>query len=633
MCGIAGIAGADDTAAAQTAVQRMTDALSRRGPDSDGVACYSVAFLGHRRLAIFDLSPAGHQPMASDERDVAIVFNGAIYNFRELRDELRSAGYTFRSNTDTEVLIQGYRAWGIDRLVNRLRGMFAFGLWDDRSRTLFLVRDRLGVKPLLYSRRGNTIAFASTPRALRAGGWAGDVDAQAVAEFLEYGYVTEERAIYEGVSKVLPASIVEWSSNGRISTRRYWSPPEPTQANVRFDDAVARTEELLLAAVETRLHADVPVGALLSGGIDSALVCWAIAKLGADLTAFTVSTPGHADDEADDARATAEELGLRQQVLPLSEVDFDSVRRLTAAYAEPFACESALGMLRVSEAVAGSGTKVLLTGDGGDDVFLGYPRHRHLLTVERIARVMPSVATPLWRAARSVIPKVGALRRGVHFVDYVTGGLPAFLAAHPGLDDFRAHGLLGERLATARVAHANAPWSVRGGRRVLESYLAHDLGAQFVSEYLTKVDGATMYYALEARSPFFDQTLWEYASSLPVETRLHGGQLKAVLREIARRRIGPRVAAGRKRGFSIPVSSWMAGRWRSAATASLTDSVLARDGWTRADAVRRSLSDPSSSPRLRRQLWYLWVLEEWMRSEQTLEPRPVHLPASLPVAS
>jgi asparagine synthase (glutamine-hydrolysing) len=290
-------------------------------------------------------------------------------------------------------------------------------------------------------------------------------------------------------------------------------------------------------------------------------------------------------------------------------------------------------MLRVSEAVARSGTKVLLTGDGGDDVFLGYPRHRHLLAVERIARFTPPVATPVWRAARTVIPKVGALRRGVHFVDYVTGGLPAFLAAHPGLDDFRARGMLGDRLANVQVPHADGAWSVRGGRRVLEAYLAHDLGAQFVSEYLTKVDGATMYHALEARSPFFDQALWEYASSLPVETRLHGGELKAVLREIARRRIGPRVAAGRKRGFSIPVSTWMAGRWRTAAAASFDDSVLARDGWTRPDAVRRALDDPASSPRLRRQLWYLWVLEEWMRSEQPSEAHSVHVPAPLPVAS
>jgi asparagine synthase (glutamine-hydrolysing) len=633
MCGIAGIAGSINPIEAQDAVRRMTNALARRGPDSDGIECYSGALLGHRRLAIFDLSDLGRQPMSSDEHDVGIVFNGAIYNFRELRDELRSAGYSFRSNTDTEVLVQGYRAWGIDRLVQRLRGMFAFGLWDDRTRTLFLVRDRLGVKPLLYASRGSSLAFASTTRALRAGGWTGDLDATAVGEFLEYGYVSESRVIYEGVTKVPPASIAEWTGNGRPTVRRYWSPPQPTRATVRFDDAVSATEDLLVAAVEARLHADVPVGALLSGGIDSALVCWAIAKLGADLTAFTVSTPGHPDDEADDARATARELGLRQQVLTLSDLDGATVRQVVAAYSEPFACESALGMLRVSEAVAGAGTKVLLTGDGGDDVFLGYPRHRHLLTVERIARFMPSAATPAWCAARSLVPQIGALRRGVHFADYVTGGLPAFLAAHPGLDDFRTRGLLGERLATVTVAHGDGAWSVAGARRVLEAYLEHDLGHQFVSEYLTKVDGATMHYALEARSPFFDQTLWEYASSLPVAVRLHSGRLKAVLREIARRRIGPRVAAGRKRGFSIPVSSWMAGRWRTAAAESLTDSLLSREGWTRADGVRRALDDASSSARLRRQLWYLWVLEEWLRYERAAEPNVASIGVSLPVAS
>ncbi|HEX6047717.1 MAG TPA: asparagine synthase C-terminal domain-containing protein, partial [Gemmatimonadaceae bacterium] len=414
-----------------------------------------------------------------------------------------------------------------------------------------------------------------------------------------------------------------------LTVRRYWSPPLPTRTTVRFDDAVAATEELLVAAVEARLHADVPVGALLSGGIDSALVCWAIAKLGADLTAFTVSTPGHPDDEASDARATARELGLRQQVLPLSELDVVTVRQLVSAYGEPFGCDSALGMLRVSEAVAGAGTKVLLTGDGGDDVFLGYPRHRHLLTVERLARFTPSVATPAWLAARSLVPRVGALRRGVHFVDYVTGGLPAFLAAHPGLDDFRTRGLLGDRLATVTVAHGDGTWSVAGARRVLEAYLEHDRGHQFVSEYLTKVDGATMYYALEARSPFFDQSLWEYASSLPVTVRLHDGRLKAVLREIARRRISPRVASGQKRGFSIPVLSWMAGRWRAAASESLTDGLLSREGWTRADGIRRAFADASSGERLRRQLWYLWVLEEWLRGETAAQANEAAVEAPL----
>ena len=633
MCGIAGIAGSVNPTEAQDAVRRMTDALARRGPDSEGVECYSGAMLGHRRLAIFDLSDLGRQPMSSDEHDVGIVFNGAIYNFRDLRDELRSAGYSFRSNTDTEVLVQGYRAWGIDRLVQRLRGMFAFGLWDDRTRTLYLVRDRLGVKPLLYAARGSGVAFASTMRALRAGGWTGGLHTGAVAEFLEYGYVPEDCAIYEGVSKVPPASIAEWTEDGRLSIRRYWTPPQPARNGVGFEDAVSTTEELLVAAVEARLHADVPVGALLSGGIDSALVCWAIAKLGADLTAFTVSTPGHPDDEAPDARATARELGLRQEVLTLSELDVANVSQLVSAYAEPFACESALGMLRVSKAVAGAGTKVLLTGDGGDDVFLGYPRHHHLLAVERIARRAPPVATPVWRAARSLIPRVGPLRRGVHFMDYVTGGLPAFLAAHAGLDDFRARGMLGERLARVTVANRDGKWSVAGARRILEAYLAHDLGHQFVSEYLTKVDGATMYYALEARSPFFDQQLWEYASSLPLELRLYGGQLKAVLREIARRRIGPRVAAGRKRGFSIPVSRWIAGRWRAAAEEALMNSRLARDGWIRADGVRRALDSAGSDARAGQQVWYLWVLEEWLRHEETTAPSAIPSIVPMPVAS
>ena len=228
--------------------------------------------------------------MASPDREIAVVFNGAIYNFLSLRAELETRGYKFRSNTDTEVLIHGYREWGLDELVTRLRGMFAFALWDDPKRKLFLVRDRLGVKPLVYSLQDGRIAFASTVTALKKSGLLGEIDEQAVTEFLEYGFVTDDRVIYRNAVKVHAASIVEWF-DGDVKTRTYWSPPvlpASDSSSPSFADAVAETERLLLRAVEMRLQADVPVGALLSGGVDSSLVCWAIAKLGGDVTAFTV---------------------------------------------------------------------------------------------------------------------------------------------------------------------------------------------------------------------------------------------------------------------------------------------------------------------------------------------------------
>ena len=614
MCGIAGVVGIENPTLALQAVERMVQALTRRGPDSEGIECWPGVALGHRRLAIFDLSDAGRQPMTSTDRSLGVVFNGAIYNFRALTTELTAAGARFRSKTDTEVLLHGYRCWGIDGLVSRLRGMFAFALWDNATRELFLVRDRLGVKPLVYAARNGSIAFASTTRALRAGGWTGDIDKHALAEYLEFGFVTDRRTIYRGLAKVPAASILRWH-DGVLQTREYWTPPAPqTSGGPSFADAVDETERLILAAVRRRLDADVPVGALLSGGVDSGLVCWAVRKLGADLTAFTVGTPDDPADETADACLTAAELGIRHRVLPLRPTSEPAVSELVSAYGEPFACSSALGMLQVSREVANA-AKVLLTGDGGDDVFLGYPRHRHLWWAQTFAKLTPRPVGQWWRSVRGLVGKAGPLRRPAHFVDYVTGGLGAFVDAHDGLPTFWRKGMLGERLSGVTIEQRGLPWSLDSGRRVLAQYLEYDRRTQFVAEYLTKVDGATMHYGLEARAPFFDQELWEFASTLPYHVRLRQGRLKAVLRELARRRIGARIAAGRKRGFSVPVERWLARRWLPQVEATMRDSLLGKHGWIRSQGVLAELAASRRRGWAPHQLWYLFVLESWMRAE------------------
>ncbi len=615
MCGIAGFAGCPDLTRARGAVAVMTNDLRRRGPNSEGIECWPTAVLGHRRLSIFDLSDAGCQPMVNDDRSVAVVFNGAIYNFRDLRTELEKAGYAFRSHTDTEVLIHGYREWGIDRLVSRLRGMFAIGLWDAAGETLYLIRDRLGVKPLVYAAQNGEIAFASTVRALHRAGFGGDIDADAVVEFLEFGYVTDARAIYQGIRKVPAGGLVRFDvRSGKLTEQRYWTSPEAPSvdgAAPDFQEVVAEVERQLVEAVRLRLSADVKVAALLSGGIDSGLVCWAIREAGGDLTAYTVGIPGDPADESADAAETAKRLGIRHELLPMQAESAPDICDLIEAYGEPFACASALGMLEVAKLVKANAT-VLLTGDGGDDVFLGYPEHRHFFVAQRAARVLPSPVLHGWKSARQLWPTTGSWKRARNFCDYVAGGLPAVATIHDGLPNYGpmlTHGLGGRNLVQRQMA-----WPAEGGRNLLSDFLRYDFGQRFTGEYLPKVDGGTMHHALEARSPFLDHKLWEYAAGLPYSVRLRNLRPKAVLREIATRRISPGIASLKKRGFTIPVQRWITTRWRDRFHAAFERPLLAEMDWVRPAEIQAELERSVTRGGAPKQLWYLFVLENWLRS-------------------
>jgi asparagine synthase (glutamine-hydrolysing) len=609
MCGIAGYAGAERPRSVD-AVRAMTAALSRRGPDSEGHADWSEAALGHRRLAIIDLSDAGRQPMMSEDGGIGLVFNGCIYNFRELRKELQERGHRFRSNSDTEVLLRGYQEWGIDSLVARLHGMFAFGIWDNSRRTLTLVRDRLGVKPLAYCSRNGEIAFASTVSALRAGGFDGEIDPQAVLSFLEFGFITDDRCIYSGFEKLPPASIAEWS-NGRVTTRRYWTLPEPDESSrISFEEAVEETERLLVESVRLRLVADVPEGALLSGGIDSGLVCWAMCRLNANVRAFTVRAAGDPSDESADAAKTAASLGMAHEIVDMPPTDF-TLDELLDSYSEPFSCESAQALLWVSRSIKRLAT-VVLTGDGGDDVFLGYEFFRNAWMAERLARILPRAAVPVWGALRGAVPNLGPARRMRNFLDYATGGLGTHARAHDGLPYYREHGIPGERLAGREPEERQIAASFDSARKLLGDVFSHHLRLHFTSEFMPKVDGATMYWALEARAPFLDQKLWEFGARLPMGLRLRRGRLKAVLREIARRRLGPGVAFRKKRGFTVPMESWLAERWSGMLHRLQEETRLEREGWVRRGSLDAPLRHALENRWVPPQLWRLLVLEHWL---------------------
>ncbi len=644
MCGIAGVVGHADTAQARAAVASMLPKLARRGPDAEGLESWSDAVLGHRRLSIYDLSPAGRQPMTLADGSTSVVFNGAIYNFLELRRELERRGCIFHTRTDTEVLLHGYRAWGIDGLLQRMRGMWAFALWDASEHRLFLVRDRLGVKPLIFSLKNSALAFASTVPALRAGGFADELDPIAMAEYLEFGYVTDQRVIYRGLEKLAASEALEFRPGRGIVRRwRYWDPPLPDpgravrQGRAAFEQALETVEGIFLDAVRLRLEADVPVGALLSGGVDSALVCWAIRHLGGNVRAFTVSTPGEPGDETEDARLSAQEIGIEHEIIPMDGANQPRIADLIAAYGEPFACSSALGMIQVSRAVRSHAT-VLLTGDGGDDLFLGYPEHRHLLWAQRLAGAMPEPLAHGWLAVRPSLARLPGMRRPAHLLDYACGGLGAVTLAHDGIQNYGD--VLGPRVRGIRLAQRGIPWSLAAGRRVLPDFLAYDFRTRFAGEYLTKVDGGAMFHALEARSPFLDSELWNYVAPLPASLRLRGNVLKALLRALAARRISGRVAAGRKRGFNVPARVWVATRWREDVAGALADSRLAADGWLSAGGLARYRQQLSSGREGTLQQWYVYVLEHWYRAQALASsvpgermageaPARTHLPTAL----
>jgi asparagine synthase (glutamine-hydrolysing) len=550
--------------------------------------------------------------MLSADGRTGVAFNGCIYNFRAIRAELEAKGRRFRSQCDTEVLVEGYLEWGIDALLPRLHGMFAFAIWDDVKQTLFLARDRLGVKPLLYRDASGSIEFASTLQALFATGIEREVDPQSVMDFLDLGCVTDHRCIVNGVSKLPPATLLEWR-DGRSSTRTYWDLPAFGEApGITFVDAVDQTEQLLIESVRLRLTSDVPIGALLSGGIDSTLVCWALAQLNTDVRAFTVGTPGDPSDESADAAAIARQLGIRHEIVAIDTAEAPPMNDLLAAFGEPFASSSALGVLRVSEAVRPKAT-VLLTGDGGDDVFLGYPFFRNAYAARELANSVPAFAAAAWPAIRPLASLIPPFRRGRNFLDYALGGIGPYARVRNGIPWFSAHGILGERLRGRTVPHREVPASFASARNILADVFQFHRRMHFTSEFMPKVDGGTMHYSLEARAPFLDQKLWEFAVRLSPDVHFHGGQMKAVLREIVRRRIGPDVAFRRKQGFTIPVESWLATKWRVQLEALRQPNVLTTDGWFEPAPLTRAIDSALAAQKIPHQLWYLVVLENWMR--------------------
>lgn len=560
MCGIAGIV-SDDGAAALPDAVRMAKRQAHRGPDDAGSWAdpRGRAAFAHARLSILDLSEAGRQPMTDAAGAACVVYNGEIYNFRELRRELENAGHAFRSGTDTEVLLHGYLAWG-DSVVERLHGMFAFGIWDARAGRLLLARDRLGIKPLHYAEGPAGIAFASELKGLEAApGAGGAVDASALWDFLTYLYVPAPKTAWRAIRKLPPGCTLVRERGGRAAIRRYWDADFARTVRRTDAECVEELRGLLARCVRDHLVSDVPVGVLLSGGIDSSAVtayasAGRAAAPGGELRSFSVSFGGASVCEAPFARAVAERFGTRHvQEDSAPAQDAAELEELAAWFDEPFADASALPTSVVCR-VARRDVPVVLSGDGGDELFGGYRRYGKFC---RLAR-------------RDVAPRAAQRTAAAAVARLLPGGSGAARSLHRwGLEDVaryaQLHGGMTRpdkaaalpRAVTDRFAGYDDLWSFREHwREDLDpwsrmQYL--DLKTYLPDDLLTKVDRMSMRWSLEVRPPLLDHRIVEFAASVPAAQRTPGGAMKGLFKRALAGTLGPESLDRGKQGFSIPI--------------------------------------------------------------------------------
>jgi asparagine synthase (glutamine-hydrolysing) len=576
VCGICGYV-AERGGPSREELERMNDTMRLRGPDDRGIWLGEGVGLGHRRLSIIDLSPDGRQPMGNEDGTVQVVFNGEIYNFGELRGELEARGHRFRSRTDTEVIPHAYEEWG-DLFARRLRGMFAIGLWDDRRRRLLLVRDRLGKKPLYHGGSPGCFLFASELKPFTA--WPGftrELDPEALAAYLAFGYVPAPLAIWRGVRK-LPAAHLLVREGGAERLLRYWDPLETALAPrpaVTAEEAADLVEDALEDAVRLRLVSDVPLGAFLSGGIDSSLVVATMARLCGDpVRTFTIGYWERSHDESAWAGRIAAHLGTRHTSLTVEPREaLELIPHLPEVYDEPFGDASAIPTCLVSR-LARREVTVALSGDGGDELFGGYPRYRWFSRARPLAVLPPSLRrllAPL--VALLPHPKAAKAASWLAFRDP--------LELYFGLVGIwrrgALHGLLGRDYSYDGLDFRGM-FDAAASLPPLERLMLTDLVSYLPEDILTKVDRASMAHSLEARAPLLDHRLVELALSLPLEIRRGRGEGKLLLRTLLARRLPPELFRRPKMGFGVPLHRWFRGELRDLLRHYLEPDRLRREG-------------------------------------------------------
>jgi asparagine synthase (glutamine-hydrolysing) len=620
MCGIAGFAdsrfGGGPRAEHDVAlVHRMCEVIRHRGPDDEGIHVETGVGLGMRRLSIIDLS-TGHQPIHNEDETVWLVFNGEIYNYRELRQELEAAGHRFCTSSDTETIVHAYEEWG-DAAIARLRGMFGIALWDARSRTLLLARDRAGIKPLHYAVSGGRLFFGSEIKSLIAArATTREIDLHALDHYLAYLYAPPDRSMFKGVRKLPPGHLLRWRE-GRADVSRFWQVGASEAFNGSAHEAARQLREVLSDAVRAHMVSDVPLGAFLSGGVDSSVVVGLMAEASdRPVQTFSIGFEEPAFDELDHARAVARHFRTTHHEFVVRPDGVNILDRLVAHFDEPFADSSAIPTWYVSE-VAARHVTVVLSGDGGDELFGGYDRY---LPHPRVAQFDNVPLPGLRHLAAAVWPMLPHGARGKNFLRHVSRTedgryLDSIAFFQPDerqalysadvRRSINAH--YPDSLLTARLRRfAALPPHSRMMRLDFETYLPEDV--------LTKVDRMSMAHSIESRVPLLDNRVIDFAASLPASMKIQHGRRKHILKEAARDLLPDEILNRRKQGFGVPLGVWFRGGLSDLLSDVLTSPRTRQRGYFDARFVRRLVNEHRSGKRdhtLR--LWQLMIFELWHR--------------------
>jgi asparagine synthase (glutamine-hydrolysing) len=627
MCGIAGIVASDQlTEDERTRVVRMRDIITHRGPDEAGLVCDDRAALAHRRLSIVDLA-GGHQPLGNEDHSIQIVYNGEIYNHADVRPELEARGHRYRTRSDTETIVHAYEQWG-DACVGRLRGMFAFAVWDAPRRRLLLARDRLGVKPLYWADVRGRLIFGSEIKCILASGLLrASASEDRLPELLSTRYLSGSRTLFRDIHRLLPGHTLVYE-NGQVSTRQYWDVP----AGRHDDDSAHRSErtlverfrDLLEQSVRIRLMADVPLGMFLSGGLDSSAIAALMAKMiDRPLKTFSVAFQERAFSELEYARQVSSAIGAEAHEIVIDDRDFfGALPRLIWHEDEPIAHPSSVPLYFVS-ALAREHVKVVLTGEGSDELLAGYGKYPRALANWRAGAgyawlpqgvrswiggaVVPRLPAPLARYARRSFLSLPRTPEAMFFDNFAAIGLE------------RQRALLSPRFANGTADDAYGPsrayFDTPNGRStILDRVLYTDLKTYLV-ELLMKQDQMSMAASIESRVPFLDHHLVEFAAALPPRLKLRGLTTKWILREAVRDILPPAILSRPKMGFPVPFADWMRGAWAGTARDVLLDSRSRQRGIVDTPAVERLIDDhvagrtPGGDA-----LWSLMNLELWYRT-------------------